>query len=133
VIFHTLSTNREYIRKVRLSVSRIRSHSRIAGLSSNSLCISDVKEGLGFQVLGHYINHPLKAVCVHLRAYKIYKGDKSGTQRRAYARLVIMRLVEVVHNLPSGRDNLHCTRAVRVTTQRHRMVLERQIDILARD
>ena len=44
-----------------------------------------------------------------------------------------MRLIEVIHNLPGGRDNLHCTWAIRVAAQRHRVVLVRQIDILACD
>lgn len=44
-----------------------------------------------------------------------------------------MRLIEVIHNLPRGRDNLYRTRAVRVAAQRHRVVLVRQIDVLACD
>jgi hypothetical protein len=44
-----------------------------------------------------------------------------------------MRLIEVVHNLPRGLDNLYRTWAVRVAAQRHRVVLIWQIDILACD
>lgn len=44
-----------------------------------------------------------------------------------------MRLIKLIHDLPCSRHNLHGTRTVRVATQRHGVVLERQIDILACD
>jgi hypothetical protein len=58
---------------------------------------------------------------------------RADAHRNGHPWLIIMRLVKLVHNLSSSRHNLHCARTVRVAAQRHRMVLVRQIDILACD
>jgi hypothetical protein len=53
--------------------------------------------------------------------------------KHIYVQLIAMSLVEVVHHLPGSRHDLHRTRTVRVTTQCHRVILKRQINIFACD
>jgi hypothetical protein len=53
--------------------------------------------------------------------------------KHRYVQLIAMSLVEIVHHLPGSRHDLHRTRTIGMTAQCHRVILERQINILACD